>query len=92
MSALRLVQSKADISLSPLNCLSAQGRWSGQAADAPISDIQPLTLFAPKRTVRNHHELMQFPPARAHSPLGCMQAVSLENVSWNKAYTSRHPH
>lgn len=46
-----------------------------------IPDIQAPIRQAPKRTVRNHHELMEFPPTRVHSPLGCIKAAPSENVS-----------
>lgn len=64
-----------------LNCLSAQQKQSRQAAVASIPDIQAPIRQAPKRTVRNHHELMEFPPTRVHSPLGCIKAAPSENVS-----------
>lgn len=54
---------------------------SGPAASARIPDIQAPIRQAPKRTVRNHHELMEFPPTRVHSPLGCIKAAPSENVS-----------
>ncbi len=54
---------------------------SSRSAFAYIPDIQAPIRQAPKWTVRNHHELMEFPPTRVHSPLGCIQAAPSENVS-----------